>query len=50
MRNYTETIILKLSKEKERKIREKALKDNISIEEYIKKICIYEPWLEIYEE
>ena len=38
MRNYTETIILKLSKEKERKIREKALKDNITIEDGFQKL------------
>ncbi|WP_195999362.1 hypothetical protein [Clostridium sp. 1001271B_151109_B4] len=50
MRNRIETIILRLSKENEKMIREKAIKENITIEEYIKKICIYDPWLENYEE
>lgn len=50
MGSNTKTIILKLSRENERKLRDKAIKDNKSITEYIKKICIYDPWLENYEE
>lgn len=50
MGNRIETIILRLSKENEKMIREKAIKENITIEEYIKKICIYDPWLDNYEE
>lgn len=50
MGNRIETIILRLSKENEKMLREKAIKENITIEEYIKKICIYDPWLENYEE
>ena len=46
MGNRTETIILKLSRNDERKIRDKAIKDNKSITEYIKQICIYDPWIE----
>lgn len=50
MGNNTESIILKLSKENEMKIRERATKYNMSIEEYIKRICIYDPWIESHEE
>lgn len=50
MSNRTKIITLKLSREYERKIRNKAINDNISIVEYIKKVCIYDPWLEIYKE
>ena len=50
MGNNTESIILKLSKENEIKIKEKAMQYNMTIEEYIKRICIYEPWIESYEE
>lgn len=50
MGNNTETIILKLSKENEIKIRNKAIEDNMSIVDYIKRICIYDPWLENYKE
>lgn len=50
MNNKTETIILRLSRENEKIIRDKAIKDNKSIIEYIKKICIYDPWLENYED
>ncbi|MBQ8999865.1 MAG: hypothetical protein IJ086_14410 [Clostridium sp.] len=50
MGNKTETIILRLSRNDERKIRDKAIKDNQSITEYIKQICIYKPWIENYEE
>lgn len=50
MGNKTETIILRLSRNDERKIRDKAIKDNKSITEYIKQICIYNPWIESYEE
>ena len=50
MNERIETIILRLSKENEKLLRDKAIKDNITIEEYIKKICIYDPWLENYEE
>lgn len=50
MGSNTETIILKLSRENERKLRDKAIKDNKSITEYIKQICIYKPWIENYEE
>lgn len=50
MGGRTETIILKLSRNDERKIRDKAIRDNKSITEYIKKICIYDPWIENYEE
>lgn len=50
MGNRIETIILRLSKDNEKMLREKAIKENITIEEYIKKICIYDPWLENYEE
>ena len=50
MNERIETIILRLSNENEKLLRDKAIKDNITIEEYIKKICIYDPWLENYEE
>ena len=50
MNERIETIILRLSKENEKLLRDQAIKDNITIEEYIKKICIYDPWLENYEE
>ena len=50
MRNRRETIILKLLRNDERKIRDKAIKDNKSITEYIKQICIYDLWIEHYEE
>ena len=50
MNERIETIILRLSKENEKLLRDKDIKDNITIEEYIKKICIYDPWLENYEE
>lgn len=50
MGNRTETIILKLSRNNERKIRDKAIKYNKSITEYIKQICIYDPWIKNYEE
>ena len=50
MGNNTETIILRLSRNDERKIRDKAIKDNKSITEYIKQISIYNPWIESYEE
>ena len=50
MWNKTETIILRLSRNDERKIRDKAIKDNKSITEYIKQVCIYNPWIENYEE
>ena len=46
MVNRTETIILKLSRNDERKIRDKAIINNKSITEYIKQICIYDPWIE----
>ena len=50
MNERIDTIILRLAKENEKLLRDKAIKDNITIEEYIKKICIYDPWLENYEE
>ena len=50
MGNKTETIILRLSRNDERKIRDKAIINNKSITEYIKQICIYDPWIENYEE
>lgn len=50
MRNRTGTIILKLSRSNERKIRDKAIKNNKSITEYIKQVCIYKPWIENYGE
>ena len=46
----TETVILRLSRNDERKLRDKAIKDNKRITEYIKKVCIYDPWIENYEE
>ena len=49
MNNKIETIILRLSKENEKILKEKATKQNVTIEEYIKKVCIYEPWLKEYE-
>lgn len=48
MSNRKETIILKLSKYNERKIRNKAIINNKSVNEYIKKICIYDPWITKY--
>ena len=44
MNNKIETIILRLSKENEKILKEKATKQNVTIEEYIKKVCIYDPW------
>lgn len=49
MNNKIETIILRLSKENEKISKEKAIKQNVTIEEYIKKVCIYDPWLKEYE-
>lgn len=37
MNNKIETIILRLSKENEKILKEKATKQNVTIEEYIKK-------------
>ena len=50
MKNVVEKIVKERIKENEKLLRDKAIKDNITIEEYIKKICIYDPWLENYEE
>lgn len=49
MNNKIETIILRLSKENEKILKEKATKQNVTIEEYIKKVCIYDLWLKEYE-
>ena len=38
-----------LSKENKKILKEKAIKQNVTIEEYIKKVCIYDPWLKEYE-
>ena len=35
--------------ENEKILKEKATKQNVTIEEYIKKVCIYDPWLKEYE-
>lgn len=49
MNNKIETIILKLSKENEKILKEKANKQRITLEDYIKKVCIYDPWIEEYD-
>ena len=45
----TTSFVLRLSKENEKILKEKAIKQNVTIEEYIKKVCIYDPWLKEYE-
>ena len=44
-----DAVIAELSKENEKILKEKAIKQNVTIEEYIKKVCIYDPWLKEYE-
>ena len=50
MNETSEIIILYITRDLDKKIRDKAIEEGVSIYDYIKRICIYKPWFDLFEE